>query len=88
MPDSASTRRNFLTALAGGAVSAAAAEVRRPNIVFLLLDDLGWRDFGCYGNTFHETPALRPARQRGREVHQCLCGVPGLLAHAGQHTHR
>jgi arylsulfatase A-like enzyme len=30
----------------------------RPNIVFLLLDDYGWRDTGCYGSTFYETPCL------------------------------
>lgn len=30
----------------------------RPNIVFILADDLGWRDLGCYGSTFHETPNL------------------------------
>ena len=51
------TRRGFLEALAGGAL-AQAAPAKRPNIIFLLLDDLGWRDFGCYGNTFHETPNL------------------------------
>ncbi len=35
------------------------AEARQPpNIVFVLADDLGWRDLGCYGSTFHETPNL------------------------------
>ena len=31
---------------------------RPPNIVFILIDDLGWADLGCYGSTFHETPHL------------------------------
>jgi len=31
---------------------------RPPNIVFILADDLGWADLGCYGSTFHETPNL------------------------------
>ena len=30
----------------------------QPNIVFLLADDLGWRDLSCYGSTFYETPNL------------------------------
>ncbi|NLD72746.1 MAG: sulfatase [Chloroflexi bacterium] len=29
-----------------------------PNIIFVLLDDLGWRDLGCCGSTFYETPCL------------------------------
>jgi arylsulfatase A-like enzyme len=29
-----------------------------PNILFILVDDLGWRDLGCYGNEIHETPNI------------------------------
>ena len=28
----------------------------KPNIVFLLIDDMGWPDLACYGHPFHETP--------------------------------
>lgn len=31
---------------------------RPPNIVFVLIDDLGWVDLGCYGSSFYETPNL------------------------------
>ena len=36
--------------------SASAAD--RPNILFILVDDLGWRDLGCYGHEIHETPNI------------------------------
>jgi arylsulfatase A len=29
-----------------------------PNIVFLLIDDMGWPDVTCYGHQFHETPNI------------------------------
>lgn len=34
------------------------AESTKPNFVFLLVDDLGWGDFGCYGAEFYETPNI------------------------------
>jgi arylsulfatase A len=34
------------------------AETKRPNVIFFLVDDLGWRDVGCYGSQFYETPAI------------------------------
>jgi len=30
----------------------------KPNVVFILVDDLGWSDLGCYGSTFYDTPNL------------------------------
>ena len=36
----------------------------QPDILFILIDDLGWRDLTCYGSTFYETPQIdRLARQ-------------------------
>jgi len=32
--------------------------MKRPNIVFILIDDMGWKDLGCYGATFFETPNI------------------------------
>ena len=31
---------------------------RKPNIVIFLIDDLGWRDLGCSGSTFYQTPTI------------------------------
>ena len=38
---------------------------RQPNIVFFLVDDLGWSDVGCYGSTFHETPHIDRLAKEG-----------------------
>jgi arylsulfatase A-like enzyme len=42
--------------LLGGVATAGTG--RHTNIVFMLADDLGWGDLGCYGSTFYETPHL------------------------------
>ena len=48
------------TLAAAGSLSALAAgePAQNPNIVFILADDLGWKDLGCYGSTFYETPNI------------------------------
>ena len=34
------------------------SEKKQLNIIFILVDDLGWTDLACYGSTFHETPQI------------------------------
>lgn len=38
---------------------------RQPNIVFILIDDMGWRDLVCYGSSFYETPNLDKMAAQG-----------------------
>ncbi|MEO6786397.1 MAG: sulfatase, partial [Chthoniobacteraceae bacterium] len=47
-----------LLAIALGAFSPAAAAAAKPNILFILADDMGWSDLGCYGADLHETPRI------------------------------
>jgi len=35
------------------------------NIVFILADDLGWADLGCYGSTYYETPHIDGLAKQG-----------------------
>ena len=48
----------------------------RPNIIFMLADDLGWRDVGCYGSTFHETPNIDRLATRGVRLTQAYAASP------------
>ena len=41
-----------------------ATAAKRPNVVFLLADDLGWKDIGCYGGPV-KTPALDALAAKG-----------------------
>ena len=38
---------------------------KQPNIIFFLVDDLGWTDVGCYGSSFYETPAIDQLAKEG-----------------------
>jgi arylsulfatase A-like enzyme len=43
-----------------------AAEVtKRPNVLFILADDLGYHDLGCFNSSFYETPHLDRLAARG-----------------------
>ena len=39
----------------------------KSNVIFILIDDLGWRDLSCYGSTFYETPHLDQLAREGMQ---------------------
>jgi arylsulfatase A-like enzyme len=49
---------------------------RSPNIVFILIDDLGWRDLGCYGSGFYETPRLDRLAAEGMRFTDAYASCP------------
>jgi arylsulfatase len=58
------SRRIFLAATAGAACLPAVPQAKKPNIVFILCDDLGYGDLECYGSTIR-TPNLNRLAQEG-----------------------
>jgi arylsulfatase A-like enzyme len=90
MPDW-STRRNFLGMMSAAALSTALPHslegavtpalpknslASRPNIVFFLVDDLGFGDLGCYGNTFCETPNIDLLAREGMRFTNAYASAP------------
>lgn len=84
-------RRSFLTSAAAAATSLSAAAVRKPNFLFILLDDLGYGDFGCYGQKYIQTPNVdRLAREGTRFTDAyaggAVCAPSRSCLMTGQHT--
>lgn len=53
------------------AVSPSTAQVAtRPNIIFILVDDMGWTDLGCQGSKFYETPNIDRLAREGMRFTQ------------------
>lgn len=48
----------------------------RPNIVFALIDDMGWKDIGCYGSEFYETPNIDRLAQEGMRFTDAYAACP------------
>jgi arylsulfatase A len=46
-------------------VLAATARIDRPNILFILIDDMGWKDIGCAGSTYYETSHIDKLASEG-----------------------
>ena len=50
--------RNFLLTLIFAIASIHAGAAEKPNIIFILADDLGYRELGCYGQEKIQTPRI------------------------------
>jgi arylsulfatase A-like enzyme len=77
------SRRGALTALGMAAAAPAFGRSLRkpgkhPNIVYIMADDMGYADLGCYGSRNHKTPAIDRLARRGIRFTQaysnsCVC---------------
>lgn len=66
-------------------------EQQKPNIIFILCDDMGYADLGCYGQKYISTPNLDKMAEEGMRFTQAYAGSPvsapsraSLMT--GQHT--
>jgi len=49
---------------------------QKPNFIFILVDDLGWTDLGCYGSTFYETPNIDQLASEGTRFTNAYAACP------------
>jgi len=64
----------------------------RPNILVLLADDVGWKDFGCYGNPAIRTPQIDRLAQEGLLFQNCFlttsqCSPTRISVLTGKYPH-
>lgn len=50
--------------------------VDNPNIVLIVVDDLGWKDLGCYGSDFFETPVIDSLAESGLRFTDAYSSCP------------
>lgn len=48
----------------------------KPNILFILVDDLGWRDLSAFGSSFYETPNIDALAQKGVKFTNAYAACP------------
>jgi arylsulfatase A-like enzyme len=83
-----------LAALVGPLAGPAAADgPRRPNVIFILADDLGYGDLGCYGQKKLKTPNLDRLAAQGMRFTQAyagstVCAPSRCVLMTGRHTGR
>ncbi|MFC0104375.1 sulfatase family protein [Sphingopyxis terrae] len=82
-----------LVGLLGARTEARTAARKPPNIVFILADDLGFADLGCFGREDIATPALDALASEGVALHRSysnssVCSPTRLALMTGQYQYR
>lgn len=69
--------RNFLMALVCCFIPLSVYAAEQPNVVLILVDDMGWNDLSCTGSTYYETPNIDLLAQNGTRFTQAYaaCAV-------------
>ena len=82
------TRRNilYLPQLFLALVLVAHVDAARPNIVFILADDLGWRDLSNEGSTFYESPRIDSIANGGMKFTRGYAACQCVQPIAGEHS--
>ena len=74
------------------ALTAAEAPKQKPNIIFILADDLGLDGVGCYGADKHPTPQIDKLAASGMRFETCyaapLCGPSRCVLMTGRYAFR
>ncbi|MEX2592956.1 MAG: sulfatase [Anditalea sp.] len=70
--------KTFVIALVLQALTSGTSEVKaqKPNIIFILADDLGWADLPVYGNRFNESPNLDQLACQGMRFTNAYAACP------------
>jgi arylsulfatase A-like enzyme len=63
-----------LALVVGSLLCGAARAAERPNIIFILADDLGYGDLGCYGQKYIQTPNIDRLAAEGMKFTQFYAG--------------
>lgn len=82
-------RRDFLKAAVSGigligsgacanllAGEASKTKAKKKNVIFILIDDMGWTDLGCYGSKFYETPNIDKLAAGGMKFTNAYAASP------------
>lgn len=52
------------------------AKTDKPNILFILIDDMGWKDIGCAGSTYYDTPHIDKLAAEGKRFLNAYSAAP------------
>ncbi|HTL28864.1 MAG TPA: sulfatase [Tepidisphaeraceae bacterium] len=55
---------------------ATSAQTKKPNIIYVLADDLGWTDVACYGSKYYETPNIDRLASQGMRFTNGYAAAP------------